>query len=128
MTLKEIKKDPRINAFIDQTDKYLKKMGYTDHGRRHSNIVSQRAISLSKKIGLNKKEAKWLLFVYLILRAGRVWPLFFLYTFPLGCQSTSKVLQRSTRISSTKNRLSKLLEKLENLNIGQNQTSLFLLF
>ena len=56
MTLKEIKKDDRINAFIDQTDIYLKKLGYTDHGRRHSNIVSQRAMSLAKKIGLNKKD------------------------------------------------------------------------
>jgi len=56
MTLTEIKKDPRINSFIDQTDKYLKELGYTDHGRRHSNIVSQRAVAIAKKIGLNKKD------------------------------------------------------------------------
>lgn len=56
MTLKEIKKDSRINSFIDQTDKYLQALGYTDHGRRHSNIVSQRAVSIAKKIGLKKKE------------------------------------------------------------------------
>lgn len=56
LKLKDIKKDPRINSFIDQTDKYLRSLGYTDHGRRHLDIVSDRSKMIATKIGLNKNE------------------------------------------------------------------------
>src|SRR3989339_1465765 len=56
LSLTEIRQDPRLNAFIDQTDKYLKALGYTDHGRRHLDIVSDRARMIAKKIGLNEHE------------------------------------------------------------------------
>jgi len=56
LKLQDIKKDPRINAFIDQTDKYLRSLGYTDHGRRHLDIVSDRSKMLAHKIGLNTKD------------------------------------------------------------------------
>ena len=39
LQLKNIKQDARINSFIDHTDKYLRALGYTDHGRRHLTIV-----------------------------------------------------------------------------------------
>jgi len=56
LTLKKIKKDPRINAFIDQTERYIMAMGYTDHGRRHMDIVSDRSKMIAKKIGLSLHE------------------------------------------------------------------------
>ena len=56
LKLKDIKKDPRINSFIDQTDKYLRSLGYTDHGRRHLDIVSDRSKMLANKIGLGSKD------------------------------------------------------------------------
>ncbi|MBU1202814.1 phosphohydrolase [Patescibacteria group bacterium] len=55
-TLKEVKADLRINAFIDQTDKYLRSLGYTDHGRRHLDIVSDRSRMIATKIGLSKND------------------------------------------------------------------------
>lgn len=58
LKLKDIKKDPRINSFVDQTDKYLRALGYTDHGRRHLDIVSDRSKMLANKIGLNTKDQK----------------------------------------------------------------------
>ena len=54
--LKQVKKDPRINAFIDRSSQYLKDLGYTDHGRRHLDIVSDRARMIAVKIGLNQKD------------------------------------------------------------------------
>jgi len=51
--LTNIKKDARLNSFIDQTERYLTALGYTDHGRRHSDIVSDRAKMIAAKIGLN---------------------------------------------------------------------------
>ncbi len=56
LQLKNIKQDARINSFIDHTDKYLRALGYTDHGRRHLTIVSDRSRELAKKIGLNNIE------------------------------------------------------------------------
>lgn len=56
LKLIDIKKDPRINSFIDQTDKYLRSLGYTDHGRRHLDIVSDRAKMIARKIGLNLED------------------------------------------------------------------------
>lgn len=53
LKLVQVKADPRINAFIDQTDKYLKALGYTDHGRRHLDIVSDRSKMIAHKIGLS---------------------------------------------------------------------------
>ncbi len=56
ITLRQVKADPRINAFVDQTDRYLKAMGYTDHGRRHLDIVSDRSKMIAKKIGLTSTD------------------------------------------------------------------------
>ena len=56
LTLDLVKKNPAINVFIKQTEKYLDALGYTDHGFRHVNIVSDRALSLAKQIGLSAKE------------------------------------------------------------------------
>jgi hypothetical protein len=52
LTLSDIKKDARINAFIDQTDIYMKNLGYTDHGRRHLNIVSERTQKIARHLKL----------------------------------------------------------------------------
>ncbi|MFA6466704.1 MAG: phosphohydrolase [Patescibacteria group bacterium] len=56
LKLNDIRKDPRINSFIDQTDSYLRALSYTDHGRRHLDIVSDRSKMLAAKIGLNTKD------------------------------------------------------------------------
>ncbi|MDQ5970636.1 MAG: uncharacterized protein QG603_413 [Patescibacteria group bacterium] len=56
LTLNEIKKDHRINAFIDQTDVYMKALGYTDHGRRHLNIVSERAQKIARHLKVSSQD------------------------------------------------------------------------
>ncbi|MBT4349367.1 phosphohydrolase [bacterium] len=56
LKLKDIKKDPRINSFVDQTDRYLRALNYTDHGRRHLDIVSDRSKMLANKLGLSTKD------------------------------------------------------------------------
>jgi len=56
LKLKDVKKDSRINSFVDQTDKYLRALSYTDHGHRHLNIVSNRSKMLANKLGLSVKD------------------------------------------------------------------------
>ena len=54
LNLISVKKDTRINSFISQTEKYLTALKYTDHGKRHSDIVSDRAKKIARKMNLNK--------------------------------------------------------------------------
>jgi len=54
LTLDQVKNNSKIKSFVEQTDKFLDAMGYTDHGPRHINIVADRARVLAKNIGLNK--------------------------------------------------------------------------
>lgn len=56
LTLKEIKSHPQVLEFINQTERVLSLLNYTDHGIRHSNIVAERAVKIAKKIGLSKKN------------------------------------------------------------------------
>lgn len=53
LTLDLVKQDSKIKNFIEQTQKYLNALGFTDHGTRHINIVADRARSISKKMGLD---------------------------------------------------------------------------
>ncbi|KPJ54874.1 hypothetical protein AMJ47_02260 [Parcubacteria bacterium DG_72] len=56
ITLEQVKKNPQILQFIKKTELALKSLSYTDHGLRHSNVVSERAREISKGLGLSKKE------------------------------------------------------------------------
>lgn len=56
LTLKQVKENKFVQEFITQSEKYLDDIGYTDHGRRHISIVSDRARSLAKAIGLSERE------------------------------------------------------------------------
>ncbi|HNV12609.1 MAG TPA: HD domain-containing protein [bacterium] len=56
LSLEEIKKHSGVVYSIKKTEEYLNYLGYTDHGPRHLNLVSDRAKSLAKNIGLDERE------------------------------------------------------------------------
>lgn len=56
LTLEKIKKHPEIKECISKSEEYLDHLGYTDHGARHVGVVSDRAKSLAKNIGLDKRN------------------------------------------------------------------------
>lgn len=56
MTLEEVKKDKEINVLIDNTERQLTELGYTEHGRRHISIVSKIAGNILKELGYSEKE------------------------------------------------------------------------
>lgn len=58
ITLKDVKENPQILEFINQTEAAMKALSYTNHGLRHSNIVSDRAIQIAESIGLDKREGE----------------------------------------------------------------------
>lgn len=59
LTLQFIKSNSQIDQFLEETDKKLAAMGYTDHGKRHANIVADRAEMIARKIGLSEQEIEY---------------------------------------------------------------------
>ncbi len=58
ITLDDVKKNPQILEFINQTEEAMEALSYTNHGLRHSNVVSERAIQIAKEIGLPEREGE----------------------------------------------------------------------
>ncbi|MDI6820771.1 MAG: HD domain-containing protein [Patescibacteria group bacterium] len=56
LKLNDIKKNEEVLAAIRESDKALEIMGFTEHGLRHLNIVSDRAQEIAKDIGMNERE------------------------------------------------------------------------
>jgi len=57
-TLDDVKKNPQVLEFINQTEEAMQALAYTNHGLRHSNVVSQRAMQIAKQIGLPQRECE----------------------------------------------------------------------
>jgi len=56
LNLRQVKNHPRILEFIRQSDLAIQALGYTEHGFRHSNLVSKEAKRIAKEIGLGERE------------------------------------------------------------------------
>ena len=56
MTLREVKKNPLVLEYLQQTEETLKVYDYTDHGIRHSQLVAARARTVAREIGLSKRD------------------------------------------------------------------------
>jgi len=56
LNLRQIKNHPQILEFIKQGDSATQALGYTEHGFRHSNLVSKEAKRIAKEIGLSERE------------------------------------------------------------------------
>ena len=51
VTLEDIKKDEEIKILIEDTERQLMELGYTEHGYRHLEIVSMTAGRILKELG-----------------------------------------------------------------------------
>ena len=58
ITLNDVKKNPQILEFINQTEQAMEALRYTNHGLRHSEVVSQRGLEISTAIGLDEREGE----------------------------------------------------------------------
>ena len=56
--LEDIKKDPTILAYIDQADKSMNALGYTEHGRRHADLVAHISQNIMKRLGFSDRQAE----------------------------------------------------------------------
>jgi metal-dependent HD superfamily phosphatase/phosphodiesterase len=56
MTFEKVKSNPQVLSFIEETQRTLTALSYTDHGLRHLNLVTDRARHIAKSIGLSERE------------------------------------------------------------------------
>ncbi len=55
LTFEQIKKNPQVLEFLEQTRIAIEAIGYNEHDFRHANLVAQRARQLAKEIGLSPR-------------------------------------------------------------------------
>lgn len=55
VTIKEVKQHPRVIAFLGAADQYMSAVGYTEHGQRHANLVSNIAHNILSHLAYNQR-------------------------------------------------------------------------
>lgn len=57
VNLERLKRDKEVVALIKSADKQLEMIGYTEHGLRHANLVSERSYYILKKLEYDERKA-----------------------------------------------------------------------
>lgn len=58
MTFEDVKNDEEVNILIDNTERQLIELGYTEHGKRHIGIVSEVAGKILEELGYSEREVE----------------------------------------------------------------------
>lgn len=58
ITLDDVRNNELVEAYITRADEYMEAIGYTEHGKRHSELVANRASIILMKLGRSKREAE----------------------------------------------------------------------
>lgn len=56
MKLEDVKNDKEVNVLVDNTERQLTELGYTEHGRRHIGIVSEIAGNILEELGYSERK------------------------------------------------------------------------
>lgn len=58
ITLNEIKQDPLITAFIQTANEHLGALGFTEHGLRHAELVSNISQNILQRLGYSERQCE----------------------------------------------------------------------
>ncbi|SHE84178.1 MULTISPECIES: HD domain-containing protein [Caloramator] len=58
ITLNDVKNNEEVKTYMQQGDKFLGSMGFTEHSLRHATIVSNIASDILKKLGYSDREVE----------------------------------------------------------------------
>lgn len=58
VTLEDLQEDPWVLAYIEQGNDYLGRIGYTEHGLRHANLVAHIAGNVMRRLGYPERMAE----------------------------------------------------------------------
>ncbi|MEO0280171.1 MAG: HD domain-containing protein [candidate division WOR-3 bacterium] len=58
ITLKELLKNEKVIKYIEEADRYLEKLGYTEHGLRHAKYVGKTAGRILRELSYPERRAE----------------------------------------------------------------------
>ena len=58
LTYDDVIKDSEINLLMETAERQLVEIGYTEHGKRHSTLVANRAAYILKELGYSERECE----------------------------------------------------------------------
>ena len=58
ITVKEVRKNPKVKALIQGADDYLERIGYTEHGSRHADLCSRIAQNVLSRLGHSQEDVE----------------------------------------------------------------------
>ena len=56
--LRNVRRDPRVQIYIEKANEQMSAIGYTEHGFRHAGIVAGVARGIPRQLGLSKRESE----------------------------------------------------------------------
>ena len=58
ITLKDVKGDRLVRSYLDKADEHMSAIGYTEHGRRHAELVGKTAYEIISKLGYPERTGE----------------------------------------------------------------------
>lgn len=58
VSLKDVQNNEKVREFIKKSDEFLERIGYTEHGSRHVQLVSDISKNIMLKLGYSKRAAE----------------------------------------------------------------------
>lgn len=58
ISLRDVQNNEKVKELIKRADEYLERIGYTEHGSRHAQLVSDISKNIMLKLGYSQKEAE----------------------------------------------------------------------
>lgn len=58
ITVENLKKDHEISVYLACSTEYLGKLGFTEHGKRHAGIISNRAYNVLKELDYSERDCE----------------------------------------------------------------------
>jgi len=58
ITVEELKKDHEISVYLTRSTEYLGQLGFTEHGKRHATIISDRAYNVLKELDYKERDCE----------------------------------------------------------------------
>ncbi len=56
VTLEDVRQHPKVKIYIEKANEHLDKIGYTEHGYRHANLVAEISFNILSKLGYQKRD------------------------------------------------------------------------
>lgn len=58
ITLKEVRANPEVEAYLKKADEHMAAVGYTEHGKRHASLTANIAYNIMEKLEMPQRGAE----------------------------------------------------------------------